>query len=164
MISTAMKWPTLIKKLFAKPAPLKPKKGRVRREVLTTQGEHHDLAEIYSSVNTKYFDGKIDLPIGWSGNKESRPKTRIVLGTYHLIKKTIRVHRLLDQPHVPRSFVSYIVYHEMLHHVLPPVQVKRRRRKIHHSEFVQREKMFEEYEEASAFMKGLRTNLNKLYQ
>ncbi len=33
--------------------------------------------------------------------------------------RTIRIHPLLDDSRVPRTFVEYIVFHEMLHAVVP---------------------------------------------
>ncbi|MES2344581.1 MAG: hypothetical protein V4494_01390 [Chlamydiota bacterium] len=119
------------------------------------KGECYDLQEIFNVLNEKYFDSKIDLPLKWFGNKGFRPRRRIVLGSYHLEKKIIKVHRVLDKEHVPHCVVSFIVYHEMLHHILPPKKIKNKRRKIHHPEFLMREKLFAEYVEAQEEIKKL---------
>ena len=50
------------------------------------------------------------------------PRRSIKLGSYSATERLIRVHPALDRPWVPRYFVSYIVYHEMLHHVIPSSQ------------------------------------------
>ncbi len=109
------------------------------------RGEYYDLQEIFNVLNEKYFANKVDLPLQWFGRRDFRPRQRIVLGSYHLDKRVIRIHRILDKEHVPYHVVSFVVYHEMLHHVLPPIKGKKRRRKIHHPEFVRREKLFVEY-------------------
>jgi hypothetical protein len=48
---------------------------------------------------------------------------------------------------VPQSFVEFIVYHELLHHVIPPARVKGRYQ-IHSAAFRQREREFPAYAEA----------------
>lgn len=53
---------------------------------------------------------------------------RVVLTTL------IRIHPVLDDARVPRWFVGFVVFHELLHAVLPP-RVENGRRKIHTPEF-----------------------------
>jgi hypothetical protein len=48
---------------------------------------------------------------------------------------------------VPRYFVSYIVYHELLHHLIPAVRVAGRA-VLHPAEFSRREQEFRHYERA----------------
>lgn len=109
------------------------------------KGEFHDLREIYDRVNGTYFEGRLDLPIKWVGNRVSKARRVIKLGSYHLKTGQIRINRVLDKSDVPDYFVSYVVYHEMLHHLYPPYKGNRGRRKIHHEEFKQREKQFRDY-------------------
>lgn len=120
------------------------------------QGEHHNLREIYNRVNALYFEDKIELQIQWFGSKSFIPKRRILLGSYHRKKGLIKIHRLLDRSHVPDYFVTYIMYHEMLHHVEPPIERLGRRRRIHHAGFSRREKEFQEYAQAQEFRKTIR--------
>lgn len=128
--------------------------------LLKHQGEHYHLKEIYDQLNEKYFDNKLDLPITWFGNKFIIPRRVVRLGSYHQHTQMIKIHRLLDQAHVPHHMVAFIVYHEMLHHVLPPI-VGRGKRKIHHKAFNEREKQFEEYALAKEFSANLRKTLFK---
>lgn len=130
---------------------IKGKRRKRKRALQTPIGEHYNLLEIYSRVNARYFENQIDLPISWFGDKQRKPRRKIVLGSYHFKKKWIRIHRVLDQPHIPDHFISFIVYHEILHHLLPPIEGKRR--KIHHKEFKQREQLFEEYSLAKSYLK-----------
>lgn len=123
---------------------------------LNHRGEHHHLKELYDKINSQYFGGKLDLPITWVGSKKSMPRTQIMFGSYNQRTHLIKIHRRLDQPHVPEHFVSFIIYHEMLHHVLPPIIEKNRRRKIHHTLFAERERQFKEYALAKVFREEIR--------
>lgn len=139
---------TLIKFIGARSKRV-PSKTRDPR--LHTKGEHFDLRLIYDQVNSKYFKNELDLKITWVGNRHSKPRTKVMFGSYSQQQKLIRIHRRLDQQHIPDFFISYIIYHEMLHHVLPPVEKTNRRRQIHHTAFVEREKNFREYSLAKAY-------------
>lgn len=119
--------------------------------VKSIDSEHYQLQEIYDRINAKYFNNEVDVSIVWFGNKQARPRTRIVLGSYHKGKKRIKIHRLLDQAHIPDYFISFIVYHEMLHHVHPPIKRKNKRWQIHHPEFKLRETQFESYHLAKQY-------------
>lgn len=134
---------------------LKPKRKRrsvrTRRNYkITHQGEHYNLKELYDRLNAQYFDNKLDLPIMWVGNRLLKPRTRVMFGSYDHYQKLIRIHRRLDQAHIPEYFIAYIVYHEMLHYVLPPIY-ERRRRKIHHPAFIEKEREFVDYDQAQSF-------------
>jgi hypothetical protein len=59
---------------------------------------------------------------------------------------------MLDHPEVPEYCVAFILYHEMLHHVLPPLKGKRGRRQIHHRAFTTKEKEFRDYALAQEFL------------
>jgi hypothetical protein len=122
---------------------------------LRATGVHHDLRLIYDKINADYFEGKLQLGITWVGNHHSRPRTRIVLGSYHLYQNVIRINRVLDHSHIPDFFVSYIVYHEMLHHVYPPRRVKWRR-EIHHQEFKEKERLFQDFARVNEFRKNFK--------
>jgi hypothetical protein len=121
-----------------------------RKQVCEVSGLYHDLKEIYDQINADYFGDQVALPITWFGARSSRPRARLTFGSYNPQSGLIKVHRLLDRPHVPQYFVSYIIYHEILHHLLPPIKEKRRRR-VHHREFVERERQFKEYSLAKEF-------------
>lgn len=126
-------------------------RGRARRQptqVIFTAGEHHDLRDIYDELNARYFDNKIDAAITW-GQKTGRPRRRnsIKMGSYAVEDRLIRIHRSLDRSFVPRFFVAWIVFHEMLHQV-HDIRVKNGRREFHSKEFLADEAMYEHYDEA----------------
>ena len=116
---------------------------------LSTTGLHHDLLEIYRDINARYFSDAVEAHITWSrdGKARRRSARSIKLGSYTARDKLIRVHPALDAEFVPRFFVEYIVYHEMLHQVMPP-QRSGKRRSLHGPEFQARERDFEHFEAA----------------
>jgi hypothetical protein len=122
---------------------------------LITQGETHDLMAIHRSVNEKYFAGAVDALITWGrrGSTREEPRRSIKLGSYSAIERLIRVHPVLDKAWVPRYFVSYIVYHEMLHHVIPQSQGGGRRM-LHPPIFKARERLFRDFDRALAWEKA----------
>jgi hypothetical protein len=122
---------------------------------VTTLGAHHDILSIFNALNDKYFGGTVDALITWGrvgGRRQERAARRsIKLGSYSAVERLIRVHPALDRAWVPRYFVSYVVYHEMLHHVIPPAETRGGRRVLHPPHFVEREALFRDYERALAW-------------
>lgn len=126
---------------------------------LTTQGKHHDLLALYRSINEKYFDGAHDALITWGrrgrGAMRGKPRRSIKLGSYSAVERLIRIHPVLDRAWIPRYFLSYIIYHEMLHHVIPSDGSARSagagRRVLHSAAFLARERMFRDFERAIAW-------------
>ncbi|MCC6214701.1 MAG: hypothetical protein IT376_07515 [Polyangiaceae bacterium] len=116
-----------------------------------TAGQHHDLLTVLADVNDRYFGSALgDVLVTWG--RRARPRTgtarrTIKLGSYSVSERLVRVHPVLDQPWVPRYFLSYIVYHELLHHVVPGATV-RSRFSLHTAEFARREREFRHYERA----------------
>jgi hypothetical protein len=129
-------------------------RGRARRQptqVIFTAGEHHDLRSIFDDLNARYFDRRIDAAITW-GARTGRPRRRnsIKMGSYSVEDRLIRIHRSLDRGFVPRFFVAWIVFHEMLHQV-HDIRVKNGRREFHSKEFLADEAMYEHYDQAKTW-------------
>jgi hypothetical protein len=126
---------------------------RSRKSPLVAKGKHHDLLEIFDEVNARYFDGDVDAVITWGNQLKKRAKRArktIKLGSYSAVERLVRVHPALDCPWVPRYFVAYIVYHEMLHHVIPASRGVGRSL-LHPPEFLVREREFSHYVRAIAW-------------
>lgn len=130
-----------------------PRIQRRRQIILRKDGVHYNLDEIYAKVNQTYFEGKLNLHISWFNPKKTRYQRRIVLGSYHRDKNLVKINRILDQPDIPEYYISFIVYHEMLHHVAPPIQQRFQKRQIHHPEFKELEKKFHDYTLVKEFRK-----------
>jgi hypothetical protein len=124
---------------------------RKRNAPLVSKGRHHDLLELFEGINERYFDGAVNAVITWgkrpTRKARSAPRRTIKLGSYSAVDRLIRVHPALDQKWVPRYFVAYIVYHEMLHHVIPGSRGLGRVN-LHPPEFKEREKQFRHFERA----------------
>jgi hypothetical protein len=122
---------------------------RKRSASLVTKGKHHDLLELFTTLNDRYFGGGIHALITWGKRPITHNKQRrtIKLGSYSAVDRLIRVHPALDRPWVPRYFVAYIVYHEMLHHVIPGSRGLGRVN-LHPPEFKERERQFRHFERA----------------
>lgn len=120
----------------------------VDEDELTPRGEHFDLEAVLAEVQTflRYplFEFT-DIHITWG--RRGRGDRSIRFGSFDFDRKLIRVHPALDREWVPRYFVQFIVYHELLHAVCPPEEDSGRR-KIHTSEFRELERQFPKYEEA----------------
>lgn len=120
---------------------------------LRALGQVHDLDAIFHEVNQRYFSGTMgDVLITW-GRKTKPPtgkRTSIKLGSYSATERLIRIHPVLDQRWVPRYFVQYIVYHELLHHLIPEARVSGRVL-LHPPEFQRREREFPLFSRALAW-------------
>ena len=127
--------------------------------VLLTTGDHHDLRAIFDELNDCYFAGAIDAAITW-GQRTGAPRRRasIKMGSYSVEERLIRIHRALDRAFVPRFFVEWIVFHEMLHQV-HDIKVRNGRREFHSHAFLEAEASFPRYLEARAWE---RANLDAL--
>jgi hypothetical protein len=132
---------------------------RATRPVLTpllTKGNHHDLLTIFHDVNSKYFGGTVDALVSWGRSSPARarkPRATIKLGSYSAVERLIRIHPNLDRSWVPRYFLQFIIYHEMLHHVIPASRGPGRAL-LHPPEFRRREEQFRLYERAIAWEKS----------
>jgi hypothetical protein len=132
---------------------------RVRRIVLRTAGQAHDLAVIYDRLNQEYFDGQLQARITWgSAPRRERPRHSIKMGSFAMEDRIIRIHPALDEASVPGYFVAWIVFHEMLHGKYAVVQ-KGDRRCFHTKEFMAEERSFREYQRAHAWE---RANMDRL--
>lgn len=122
------------------------KKSRTIR--IVHQGEWYNLKHMYDRTNARYFNNELTCLISWGRRSRNRNKRSIRFGSYVQRDNLIRIHPLLDRPEVPQFFVEYIVYHEMLHAVIP-----RSAGNIHSREYRNREKEFPYYRQAREWEK-----------
>jgi hypothetical protein len=122
---------------------------RKRNAPLVTRGKRHDLLTVFNDLNQRYFAGTVNALVTWGKRPSSKaePRRTIKLGSYSGVDRLIRVHPALDRKWVPRYFVAYIVYHEMLHHVIPGSRGLGRAN-LHPPEFKEREREFRHFERA----------------
>jgi predicted SprT family Zn-dependent metalloprotease len=113
-------------------------------------GRYHDLSAILTELRARYCLRCPDVEITWGRRSSPGRHRSIRFGVYQADKHRIRIHPVLDQPFVPRYFVEFIVYHELLHHLIPAVRVNGRYQ-IHSVEFRTCERAFPHYTEAIAW-------------
>src|ERR1041384_6711775 len=87
---------------------------------LQSEGKHFDLRRIFADLNQRYFRGRLrGYKVIWGRRRKQRPREYFVFGTIQEEDRVIRINPLLDQAFVPTWFLRYILYHEMLHSVVP---------------------------------------------
>lgn len=136
-------------------SPRRPKALKLR-----TEGRFHNLQEVFDLLNGQYFDGALQAKITW-GPAKLRPNQRSMkMGSFSVEDRIIRIHPALDRAEVPRFFLEWIVFHEMLHGRLE-IQRKAGKRCFHPPEFLVLERQFADFERASAWEKE---NVDRLFQ
>lgn len=120
---------------------------RQRRQILRTRGQHYDLSAVFDALNRSYFGGTHDARITWGAARRAANRRSIKVGSFSVEDRLIRVHPLLDHEKVPRYFLDWIVFHEMLHgrHAIRKVDG---RRCFHPPEFAEEERRFPDYDRA----------------
>ena len=113
---------------------------------LDRRGEHFHLEEVLEDVRELVDEAGVDdIEITWG--RDGRGSKSIRFGSFDFDQRLIRVHPALDEAWVPRYFVEFIVYHELLHAICPPEEECESRR-VHTSRFLELEREFPRYEEA----------------
>ncbi len=120
------------------------------RVLVRTQGKVYDLGELFLEINSEYFGGTVTAAITWGTRSARSSVRRRTLGSFSARSKTIRINPLLDRTTIPRYFIAFIVYHEMLHAAMG-APLRGARRSIHSREFRMRERCFRDYDKALAW-------------
>jgi hypothetical protein len=110
-----------------------------------THGKVYDLLEVFSLLNTQYFNGSLASHLRWGQhmlrsfqvNKTDNNGNRYSL---------ITIARMYNKPNIPRFAIESIMYHEMLHVAIPPVKVGNRN-SIHGPLFKKTEQSFPHYKQ-----------------
>jgi predicted metal-dependent hydrolase len=117
---------------------------------INTSGRHYHLQEIFDELNKEYFSGTVTAAITWGKRSPRRAVRKRRLGSFQRDRNIIRVNPALDSNSVPRYFIEFVVYHEMLH-AAGAVEAGSVRQRIHSREFKRRERDFKWYEQALAW-------------
>ena len=129
-----------------------PKLPMQRQFAFAEKGRYFDLRQIFDKLNAKYFRNRLrGYTIVWGRRRKQRPKTYMVFGTIQEEDKMIRIHPLLDRAFVPTWFLEYVVYHEMLHAMVPDKYDESGRRLVHHQKFLDREREFHWFRRAKTW-------------
>jgi len=117
--------------------------GPPRAPRLVVRGEHHDLSEITDELLADEFRA---LPrerhpsgVTWGRRGGRSARRSLQLGSFDPETTLVRIHPVLDQAAVPRWFVRYVLFHELLHAELNEPCREGQRPRHHGREFRQRE-------------------------
>jgi hypothetical protein len=120
--------------------------------LLQPQGHYFDLEAIYNELNQHYFINRVQAHITWSRRPPQRKRRSIRFGSYQERDRLIRIHCLLDQSFVPRYVVENVVFHEMLHQLIPR-QYLNGRWSVHPPEFRRQERRFLYHQQAEQWQR-----------
>jgi len=116
---------------------------------LRHEGRYFDLRVIFEQLNKRHFRGRLrGYNVMWGRQRKQRPKDYFVFGTIQEEDRLIRINPSLDQPFVPVWFLRYVLYHEMLHSVVPDETISKGRRRVHTEKFNRLERNFPSYRRA----------------
>lgn len=128
------------------------------RQLCPPHGRNYDLSDVERTIRKRFLRDCSEVRIGWS-----RRVTPCLMGKWIAMPEgspnIVVINRLLDSRRVPAFYLQYIVFHELLHEMIP---IRRRRgRWVHHpAEFRQRERQFPAFERALSWE---RENIGKLF-
>ena len=126
-----------------------PKLPMQRQLNLQDERRRFDLRAIFDELNARHFRGRLrGYEVVWGRRRRIRPRDYFVFGTIQEEDRIIRINPSLDQPFVPLWFIKYILYHEMLHSVVPDEIGPSGRRRVHTDEFYRREQQYPWYRRA----------------
>jgi hypothetical protein len=120
-----------------------------RQFELETGGRYFDLRRLFDKLNERHFNKKLrGYKVIWGRKRRERPREYFIFGTIQEEDRVIRINPWLDQAFVPPWFLEYVLYHEMLHAVVPDEQGADGRRCVHTDEFNRREREYRFYKRA----------------
>jgi len=116
------------------------------------KGDYYDLGKIVEKIMREYTGQVPGITITW--RKRSSGKNSITWATFRDLGNggLIRVNKVLDDPGVPRFVIESIIYHELLHHLIPP-EARGRGNHPHTSRFKASLKKFPDIDEAEKWKK-----------
>ena len=78
---------------------------------------YHDLQDVFDKLKALYFEGQLECQIRWGRGRRLRGRRlgKLVTGLCWIDERLITIHPALDQEWIPRRYVEWVVFHEMLH-------------------------------------------------
>lgn len=111
------------------------------------RGRVYDLDAIFDRLNVQYFNGVLERPrLGWTLRDSWRTH-----GHYDHAHRAIAMSRSLDDEATPPFVVEFVLYHEMLH-ALMPGELRDGRHRHHTPEFRAAEARFPRMRDAVAWL------------
>jgi hypothetical protein len=122
---------------------------------LCARGRHHDLDALARELVAGRLERELAQRGGppritWGRVRRSRSRRALRLGSFEFASRVVRIHPVLDQPAVPRWFVRYVLFHELLHAALDEPH-QNGRRVLHGPRFRQRESEYADFQRARSW-------------
>jgi hypothetical protein len=128
------------------------------RRLRPARGAAYDLKAIEDGVRRKFLPSCPPVRIGWSQRITASLMGKWI-ATPASLPNVVVINRLLDDAGVPLYYLEYVVFHELLHEVIP---IRRKEgRWVHHpAEFRRMEKQFPSFKQAVLWE---RQNVGRLF-
>lgn len=111
-------------------------------------GRVWDLDALYAELDAAFFEGRVERPaLAWS-----RRPARRRLGRYVAALDQVEISSALDDPAVPREVVAWVLYHEVLHKIVPG-RWEGGRLVVHSSEFRVQERLFPDWQRVERWLR-----------
>lgn len=123
---------------------------------------HHDIGKYARELNEIYLGNRSIAGVIWGVSRRTRSVRSIRFGSYDPIRNLITMNRKLDRPDIPRYFVEFVLFHEMLHEVLGIGERADGKREIHGRLFKLMESTYPDFEKALRYEKELCKRLDLL--
>lgn len=132
----------------------------VKAPRLEPRGQSYDLTQVLESVRAQApFQAlaREAFSITWSRRSSlsrfrAKRQRTVQLGSYVESARLIRVHPVLDSPAVPQHVVHSVVFHELLHALVPATK-RGARRVLHSPEFRRLERLDPGYEASELWIR-----------
>lgn len=127
------------------------RRARARKEGRGPKGDTYDLALLTGRVAARFLGGRLPpVKVTWSSRRSYS-----VLGHHDGDLDTVVVSKALDHPDVPESLVAYVLYHELLHHVMGIQEGPNHTRRMHPPAFRRRERRFPHWATHDAYLSAM---------
>jgi hypothetical protein len=106
------------------------------------------LEKAFHRVNIKYFSSSLEIPnMKWGTNSHRK------LASYDYTTDTVSVSKIFKSDDIPKAWIQYLVYHELLHKKLK-YHSSGNRNYHHTAKFKQMEEQFEDFKKVDCEIKA----------
>lgn len=111
-----------------------------------TKGICFDLHEIFDGINESYFNNSVIASLRWGSPCSLTSYQTVRTAKNGKAVNLITIAGVYNHPDVPRFALDAVMYHEMLHIVIPPY-IRNGRRVVHGPEFKRMERQYSYYKQ-----------------
>ncbi|MCC8179538.1 MAG: hypothetical protein LIP23_01295 [Planctomycetes bacterium] len=126
------------------------------------RSSYHPITEYAQYLNETYLGNRSTAEVVWGRRNSVRSSRSIRFAAYDPVRNRITMNRKMDRPDIPRYFIEFVLFHEMLHEVLGIGERPDGRRDIHGSLFQLMESTFPDAQRAREFEQELCKRLGYL--